>query len=138
MRLTKFFQAVVVLTLLSLIYIHMQIEIYDVAYAAKRREKELTEVSEYNAMVGYDILSLKSSNHLGVKLLSGDSSLKFRDNQSIVQLVTAQPVSEAQGTAQEVKTSKMHALLSFLSLQAQAEARAAEKVQSIKPWQRIR
>jgi uncharacterized membrane protein len=135
MRLSKFLQAISLFTILAFIYTHMQMQIFDLAYQGKKKEKEAIELMEYNAMVTYDILRLKSADHLGVKLLSQNSLLHFRDNNNVVQLVTSEPVGGARSAVSTPAVKKTNFLLSLLSLRSQAEARAAERVETTKPWQ---
>ena len=135
MRLPKIFQLFSIVTVLALIYIHMQMQIFDLAYQGKSREQKIVELTEGNRMISYNISRLKSANYLGGSLLAEDSDLRFRDNKSIVQLVTTRAVEEKE----EVRTSQqqqINPILKFLSLRSQAEARAIERKKSVEPWQR--
>jgi len=127
-----------IITTLALIYIHMQMQIFALAYQGKNREKQITKLKEMNGLLTYNILELKSSNHLGVKLLAENSKLKFRDSASVVELVTTQPVSEAD-EVRVVKVKKApNPLLSFLSLRSNGEAQAEERTGTPKPWLPLR
>ena len=125
-------------TVLALIYTHMQMEIFALAYQGKNKEKQITKIKETNGVLTYNILELKSSNHLGVKLLAENSRLKFRDPASVVELVTSKPVNEVK----ELQVAQTHkspnSFLGFLSLKSQAEAQAEEKSGTAKPWLRFR
>ena len=121
-----------VLTILALIYIHMQMRIFALAYQGKNRGKEITRLKEMNGLLTYNILELKASNHLGVKLLAGNSSLKFRDSASVVELVTTKPIKESKKLQVAQNSKSSNAFLSFLSLRSQAEARTEEGTP--KPW----
>ena len=126
MKLLKLIRMMTVVTILALIYIHMQMQIFALAYQGKNKERQITQIKEMNGLLTYNVLELKSSNHLGVKLLAENSSLKFRDPQSVIELVTTKPAYEAK-KIQVAKTSKSpNSLLSFLSLRSQAEAQAEE------------
>jgi hypothetical protein len=125
-------------TILALIYIHMQMQIFALAYQGKNREKQITKIKEINGVLAYDILELKSSNHLGVKLLAENSNLKFRDPASVVELVTNRPINEAK-EVRVAQAKNSNPLLSFLSLKSQAEAEAkAEEGTTKQPWLRFR
>ena len=122
MKISKICKSMVMLTSLSLIYIHMQMQIFDSAYQAKKREQFIKRLSEENGNLTYNILKLKSSHNLGNKLLSEKSDMKFMDHTQIVRLESPQParVNTVVITAVEKKTNP---ILSFLSLKSQAEAK---------------
>ena len=138
MKLSKFLQLLFVVTALSLIYIHMQMEIFNLAYQGKRKEKEIISISEDNGLLTYNILQLKSSNNLGDKLLSEDSTLQFCNNDQVIQLVTADKISEQQAIEEGKQKKPANPLLSFLSLRSQAIAQAQERTALARPWQRVR
>ena len=56
-------------TLAALIYIHMQTQIVELAYKGKDKEKRIHELMDNQGMLTHQILTLKSSNHLGHELL---------------------------------------------------------------------
>jgi hypothetical protein len=115
-----------IVTFLALIYINMQMEIFALAYQGKSKEKQITKIKEINGVLAYNILELKSSNHLGVTLLAENSTLKFRDPASVVELVTTKPVNENREIRVAKNNKASNPLLSFLSLRSQAEAQAEE------------
>ena len=127
-----------VVTLLALIYIHMQMQIVALAYEGKNRQKEIVRMKEMNGMLAYHILEMKSSNNLGFKLLAEDSRLKFRDPENVVQLVTTKPIQEVQNVQVAQNNKGSNSLLNFLSLKSQAEAQAEERLGAAKPWLKLR
>ena len=138
MSLFKFMKAVIFITILALIYIHMQLQIIALAYEGKKREQEIVSISERNGVLAYEILSLKSANNLGEKVLGNQTRLKFRDNENVVNIVTAKPEVTKDIALANVKTSKGNPLLNLFS-KAGAEANAAERTDDvIKPWRRSR
>lgn len=137
MRLAKFFQVISMITALSLVYIHMQMQTFDLAYQGKSKEKEIAGLLEDNGRVAYHILQLKSSNHLGGKLLATGSQLRFRDNGNVIQLVTSEFIPEEEKTFISAASKKMNPVIRFFSLKSEAQARASEG-DSVKPWRRIR
>ncbi len=123
MKVSKFFKGMIMVTALSLIYIHMQMQIFNLAYQAKRKEQFMKRLQEDNGNLTYHILKLKSSYHLGDQLLSERSDMHFVDYTQIVRL-------EAQAEEQDKVVlsagKRGNPLLSFLSLGSQAEARSQE------------
>jgi len=137
MSLIKFIKTIGFFTLLALIYIHMQMQIIALAYEGKNKEKEIIAISERNGVLAYEILSLKSANNLGDKILGNQTQLKFCDNQNVVKVVTNKP-QILQNQQLAAKTSKVNPLLSFFS-KTESVANAAERPEDVlKPWRRTR
>ena len=125
MKLLKFFKSMIVLTALSVIYINLQMQIFDLAYQAKKKEKEIHRLIDHNANFTYHILTLKSANHLGVTLLTEKSDMQFVDNRNVVNLQT--PVLKAVHVTRPQRVEKKPNLLANLfSLKSQAEAKPIE------------
>ena len=137
MKLSKFLQSTFIVTLLALVYIHMQMQIYALAYEGKQKEKQIVTLTEKKGMLALDILRLKSSRSLGGKLLAEKSDLHFQDNSNVVELVAAYPAI-VPGSLAAVSARKPNPILNFLSLKSQAEARTEENVNSPKPWESAR
>ena len=64
-------------TVIALVYIHMQMGIYGLAYEQERHTRNIRELVEKNGNATYAILRLKSANHIGEALLQKDSPLQF-------------------------------------------------------------
>ena len=120
MSLSKLIKGVSMVTLIALIYIHMQMQIYDLAYQAQEQKQRIQKISECNALTAYQILELKSVNHLGGRLLARDQQLRFRDNQSVIQLVTADAPASVEEAMTVPSDSKDNFFLSFLTPKAEA------------------
>ena len=119
----------------ALAYIHMQMQIFDLAYQGKKKEQAIVELTEKNGVLSYNILRLTSANHLGTNLLSGDSSLIFRDRNNVVQLVIAEPMSDQKKLSSIKENKKANSLLSFLPIRSAIEAQAEERKDSEGlPW----
>ena len=56
MRLLKLIRMMTVVTILALIYIHMQMNIFALAYQGKKKEKQITKIKEMNGALTYNIL----------------------------------------------------------------------------------
>ncbi len=123
MRLIKFLKLMGFLTLVSLIYIHLQMRIFDLAYQGKTKEKSIRELTDQNSQLTYDILKLKSSQNLGGKLLTESSDLRFLDQSQIVRVPTAQlsKATPREVLPQEIQ-QKSNFLTNLFSLRSQAEA----------------
>ena len=124
MKLTQFLKGMGMITVLSVIYINLQVQIYDFAYQAKKEEKDMRLLVDRNGAMIYNILKLKSANHLGVKLLAQNSNMQFMDSNNVVKLETYIPWENEQrpAAAQNIE-KKPNVLASIFSLRSQAEAK---------------
>ncbi|MDP2654022.1 MAG: hypothetical protein Q8Q08_08330 [Candidatus Omnitrophota bacterium] len=131
MQLFRFTRAILMISMLTLIYIHMQMQIFALAYQGRKRELFIARIQERNSALSSNILELKSSNNLGIRLLTKDSELRFLDQENVIQLVTSQPSSEQKLAASA--EGKSGDLLSWIPFRGQAEARAAERTAGPRP-----
>ena len=124
MKLAQFLKGMAMMTILSVIYINLQVQIYDFAYQAKKKEKDLRRLIDRNGNMTYGILKLKSANHLGVKLLAENSTMQFMDSNNVVKLETHIPLKKEPPPAAAVNSEKKpNVLASIFSLRSQAEAK---------------
>jgi len=136
MQLWRFIKFMFGITLLALIYIHMQMNIFSLAYVGKQKEQHITQLKEQNARVSTNIFELKSASYLGRKLLKKGAELKFCDGQSVVQLPgTRKLSSQTQLVASQKETKNPFSKL--LTWRFPREAQAKER-KSVKPWERTR
>lgn len=115
----------VVFTALSLIYIQLQVQIYDLGYQGEKRKIEAQKLSDDKGDIAYNICRLKSANNIGIKLLADNSHMRFLDTRHIVRLETPIQLLDKSYLvkAQTEKIAKRPNLLaSIFSLKSQAEA----------------
>jgi len=127
MKLMKIIRIFGFITLLSLIYINMQMKIYDLAYQGKNKEAKVRELHELNGNETYTILKLKSANNIGYHLLAENSDLKFRDDNQVVRIQTAQAENSESRVALSDWKERTSSLLNLISFGSQAEARPQNK-----------
>ena len=84
MQLCKFLKLMGILTILAVVYIHMQMQIIDLAYAGNKKEQQIKKLIEQNGSTTYKILMLKSANHLGDTILEDGSDMQFADTDDVV------------------------------------------------------
>ena len=124
MRLSRFLKFIIAGTILALIYTQMQMQIFTLAYRGKFKEKQIRKLIEENGNVTYSILTLKSSSHLGGKMLSEESVMEFAGPRDVVELTmprTFMPKEQLKKPERSEKPSS--SLLSLISLKSeQAEA----------------
>jgi hypothetical protein len=117
MRFSSALKFIGFVTLLALTYIHMQVKIIDLAYQGKDKEKQLKKLIEKNGYVSYNILTLKSANHIGEKLLSKDSKMHFLNPKNdILQISQDAKEDYPHASAEAILVRKANAFLNLLSL----------------------
>ena len=127
MSLCKFLKVMGVIIVLALTYIHMQMQIVDLAYRGNKKEQQIKKLIEENGNTMYKILILKSANHLGVAMLEKDSDMQFADVRDVVQIAASKEfLMENQLGEQSKLAKRTNPLLSLLSFGVEAEAKTAE------------
>src|SRR5579863_5681828 len=84
MSLKVYFKIAAFTTIIALLYIHMQMKIFELSYNGKDKEKVIHELNDSNGVLTHQILTLKSANNLGNQLLDHDNSLQFMDNERVM------------------------------------------------------
>jgi len=77
MRLRYFILTLTIVTLFSLAYTWQQIEIIKLAYQENHKNKIYKELLDINHSLRYNLISLKSSSHLGGRLLVDDKKFEI-------------------------------------------------------------
>src|ERR1700690_3293265 len=89
MSLKVYFKIAASTTIIALLYIHMQMNIFELSYNGKDKEKIIHELNDSNGALSHQILTLKSANNLGTQLLDRDNSLQFIDNNKVMTVSTS-------------------------------------------------
>lgn len=84
MSLARFMKYTFSTTFLILAYIHLQMQIVDLAYQGQRKEARINDLVDKNGSTFYAISKLKSANHLGDKLLSEHAGMQFAGGNDII------------------------------------------------------
>jgi hypothetical protein len=136
MQLWRFIKCMFCVTVVALIYIHMQMNIFSLAYDGKQKEQHLARLMEQNGRVLNNIFELKSANHIGRTMLTREAGFKFYDGKNVVQIAAARPEPDQEQSIERVD-GKINGVLRFLTSRFPREAQAKED-QAVKPWQRRR
>ena len=127
MKLLKFFKWMGLITGLALVYIHLQMQIINLAYQGKEKENQVRKFTEMKGSLSRSILTCKSANHLGLKLLAKDSDMHFIDPSSIIEISASDEFLKKNRMGDHIaSTRKANPILSLLSTVSQAEARPQE------------
>ncbi|MDP8264928.1 MAG: hypothetical protein P9M12_05575 [Candidatus Aceula lacicola] len=125
MNFKKFLTAIVCITAVALIYIQMQVKIYDLAYQGKHREKEIFKLIDDSGHVIYNIAKLKSSSSLGERFLVKNSDVDFLDSRKVVHLKVSTKLAANKLPEWESVLKRTTGLLaSVFSLKSVAEAKS--------------
>lgn len=92
MTLANYFKALILMTMIALLYTHMQMRIYELAYKGKERENKIKELSDTKGRLSHDILALKSAQHLGYTLMDKEGAMKFMGQDNVMTYTMPQPV----------------------------------------------
>jgi hypothetical protein len=124
MNLARSIKILGLITVLALCYIHFQVQIINLAYECKAKEKQIKELVDQNGCAEYSLLSLKSSSHLGHKVFSDESNMNFVHPSKVVKLsipVISEDVTSFGRKSKRPKKSNF--LLSLISFGAEAQAK---------------
>ncbi len=117
----------VFVTITALIYIHMQMQIVDLAYKGKSKERRVHELRDDNGMITHQILTLKSANHLGENVLGKDATLQFMGHDKVLTVTRPQvPASGAVSRPSTNENTPSKLMSNILSLLSPQEAKAWE------------
>ncbi len=114
------------MTIMALIYIHMQMQIFDLAYQGSDKEKHMHELRDRNGLLTHQVLTLKSANHLGNQLLEKDGNLQFMANDHVLTL-KGPAVLISQVSPLSMKGKGENSLWNFLSFLTPQEAKAWDR-----------
>jgi len=124
MRLVKFIAIVGIITLVALIYVQLQVQIYEYAYNGKRKEVAFKELLDRKNNMMYNINGFESAQYLGSRLLSQDYNLQFAGKEQVVKLTVPMQLAESINPAfNRPENKRTNLLANLFTLKSQAEAR---------------
>lgn len=91
MKVGKFLKVMFVVTFMAVLYIHLQMKIYALAYQGKQKQQKIEKLAENNVIVKNDILRLKSSDHIGRELLVKETDYQFASNKNVIMVEEKAP-----------------------------------------------
>ena len=124
MPLSRSLKILALLTVISLGYIQMHMDIIEMAYQGKKHEATIRRLKEDRQMLSFAIQNLKSAHYIGTRLLAKDSDMEFVSPEDVVQIsLPVAPKNEIFEKLAASRESTGQKLLSLLSLTRPAEAR---------------
>lgn len=124
MKLQQYFKILITITVMALGYVHMQMQIFNLAYEGKAKEKAIRALIEENGSLTYSILALKSSSNLGIQLLADNTDMQFANPEDIITLSTSEDLDPVELTSGQTysKNTSVNTLFNFISFGSKAEA----------------
>jgi hypothetical protein len=86
MKVVDFLKIMGVITVMAVLYTHLQMEIYTLAYQGKTKQMQIEGLMERNVLVSNDILRLKSSDNIGRELLMKEKDYSFASRKHVVEV----------------------------------------------------
>ena len=125
MSLKKFFLLSIVITIFALIYVQMQVSIYDLAYQGKIREDQVERLVDSNTDTMLNIVRLKSARSVGNWFSEKNAEVVFVDQKNVVEVKSSSAHVEHIRLASIPRNvqNTMNRLTQFFSLRSIAEAK---------------
>ena len=123
MRAFKVTMMVISATLISLLYVHQQVELVKLSYSIQLREKTLKDILDHNEGLGYNIDNLEAPNRLEEALLANKIEVAFPKIGHVVRLASSKH-NGGNKRPYILKTSKkfdLFAFFDFLTPKAEAQ-----------------
>jgi len=126
MNLTAWFKLMSFATVTSLIYIHMQMQIVELAYKGKDKERHVHELMDHNGALTNEILTLKSADHLGREVLGKDEGMGFMGHDRVMTFAGPSPAAMVR-PSERTRLKTENPLWNWLSFLSPQEARAWDR-----------
>ena len=116
-----------VVTMVAVSYIHMQMQIFDLAYLGKDQERAIARLDQQKQQLTYNVLSIKSAHNLGHEMLGDESEMEFANPNDIVLIsATETDVIDQQPADRQLTAANRNMFLNVLTFATRAEARDFE------------
>ena len=123
MKLSRFFVLLIMITIISLLYVQMQVEIFRSAYEASAKETEARDLLDARTVLVYNIDRLESAQNIGNKILCSKTDLQFTSEDQIVSLKLPARLVKSWNASAISQVHPRYNLFAFLfNLGSQAEA----------------
>jgi len=119
MKLHKFLLFISLLTVVSLLYVHQQTEIFRLAYVGGKKDTLCQDLLDKNTLLRYNIDTSASVVRLGSRV-GVDNGYEMPDSYELVRLSNPQDLLEVR---QERRPERQSLLARIFSIKSQAEAK---------------
>ncbi|MBM3248264.1 MAG: hypothetical protein FJZ10_02430 [Candidatus Omnitrophica bacterium] len=124
MRLSRFFGFLIMVTIISLLYVQMQVVIFQSAYAANDKESQLRDLLDTKTVLVYNIDRLESAQNIGNKMLCSKAELQFTAEEQISSLKLPAQLAKSwnANSAAQQRRPRYNLVALLFNLGSQAEA----------------
>lgn len=123
MKLSKFILFIAFITFACIIYVQLQVQIFELAYNGKKRETAFEELLDRKQTLMYNIQWLESAQNIGTSLLSRDENLQFSDKSQIAKIDLPLQLAGNFNKEPKLEIKRPNFLASFFSLKSEAQAK---------------
>ncbi len=114
MRAFRAVATIIIVTVISLLFVHQQVEMVKISYMIDVKEKTLKDILDHNEGLGYNIDNLESPSRLEEALLEKRIEVAFPKRGHVVRLASASHRS-VDKRPYVFKTSKKNDLFAFIN-----------------------
>lgn len=116
-----------IITIISLVYVHQQVELVKLSYAIESKEKKIKDVLDRKEALSYNIENLESPSRLERVLSARKIDIAYPKRGNVFRFAAA-PSSVKQDQLRHIGVEKKINILGFLDFfSSRAEAQAREK-----------
>ncbi len=127
MRIFKFITSMAVITLISLVYVHQQVELVKLSYAIEHKEKKIKDALDRKDALSYNIENLESPARLERVLSARKVDVAYPKRGNVFRFASTAYTAK-QDQLRHIGVEKKINILGFLDFfSSRAEAQAREK-----------
>ena len=124
MSISRFLTTVLTVTLVSLFYVHQQIELVKKSYSINANERLLNELLDQRRLLEYNVSALKAPFNLEDKLEACDVKLVLPECWQVVRV--ASPRAENEKISEGRPVDRLNPILKYFTFSRVAQAKPAE------------
>ena len=122
MKISRFLTLVVLITGISLFYVHQQIELIKFSYKIQSHQHRLDDLLDQNRILKYNVIALKTPFSLENRLRQSDIEMILPERWQVVRV--AGPRME-KASSQERPLTPLYSFLRFFAFGREAQAKPA-------------
>ncbi len=118
----------IMITVISLLYVQMQVVIFQSAYAANDKESQLRDLLDTRTVLVYNINRLESAQNIGNKILCAKSDIQFTGEDHIASLRLPAQLAKSWNANSAVQQLRPRYNLVALLFNLGSQAEATERI----------
>jgi len=121
MKLSRFFIFIMTIAVISLFYVHQQIELVKFSYKVQSNQHELNNLLDQNAILKYNVIALKAPYNLENRLAANDIKMVMPERWQVVRV--AGSGMEKKVFSESKTPPLLYSFLKFFTLSREAQAK---------------